>query len=516
MVLVISLIFSFTTILSVASDQTDDVFSKQPVWRIQIEITPENVARLRAEARKYVPATVRVFGEVLSNAGVQLKGHGTFQPIDERPSFTIDFGKFAAEQSFRGLRKIHLNNSDQDPTYIKEQLGSELFRAVQVPAPRVAHALVELNGRQLGLYVLKEGFTTEFLGRHFDRADGNLYDNDEGHDVDQPMKRHLGPASAKGQAELQRLASAALESDLSRRWHRLQEHLDMERFLTFMAAEIMICHWDGYCLSKNNFRIYHEPGQDKIFFLPSGMDQLFSKADLTWKPDMSGMVARAILAVPEGRRQYEARFKELFAAVFNSARITNRVHELVSELRPALKPREFEAVRREAAELCARIVDRENSLRRQLSQPELLFPNFANDLALLTDWQAFDKPAGASMQSTAAPEGGIALKIGTRAKASASWRTTVRLRRGRYEFAANARVRDVTPLSFGKNQGASLRVSGKGVRSVELVGTNAGNVLKTEFEVNADEEVVVLVCELRAEAGEACFEKPFLSVRRPR
>jgi hypothetical protein len=68
------------------------------------------------------------------------------------------------------LRKIHLNNSVEDPTYLREQLGGELFRAADA-VPRVGHALVVLDGRSR-LYVLKEGFTEELLARHFRRGDG--------------------------------------------------------------------------------------------------------------------------------------------------------------------------------------------------------------------------------------------------------------------------------------------------------------------------------------------------------
>ena len=30
-----------------------------------------------------------------------------------------------------------------------------------------------------------------------------------------------------------------------------------DRFLSFLATEVMLCHWDGYALNRNNFRVYH-------------------------------------------------------------------------------------------------------------------------------------------------------------------------------------------------------------------------------------------------------------------
>ena len=494
----------------------EDLFATHPVWRIEIELTPQNIDRLRTESRKYVPASIRAFGEVFRDVGVHLKGTGSYRPIDDKPSFTLDFAKFVRGQELQGLQKIHLNNAVQDTTYLKEQIAGELFRAAHVPVPRVAHALVTLNGRELGLYVIKEGFTQEFLSRHFERADGNLYDTDEGHDVDQHMKRHLGQGSTRGQIDLQHLTAAALEPDLSRRWERLQQTLDMDRFFAFMAMELMICHWDGYCLGRNNFQIYHDPRTDKIIFLPSGMDQVFSKADMPWKPDLAGLVARAIMETPEGRQQYAARFKELFSTLFVSERLTNRINQLLADLRPWLKAGVFKEIHRAADELCVQIEQRELSLRKQLSEPDPAFPDFDRDVALLAGWKAFDEPAGGKMHDGQRPEGNAVLQIVAGAKTSASWRTTVKLKQGRYRFQGRAKVSGVTPLSFGKHHGASLRVAGKTQRSAELLNTSDWEELKIEFEVRAPEEDVVLICQLRASAGEAWFDRASLRLIRQR
>ena len=494
----------------------EDLFATHPVWRIEIELTPQNIDRLRTESRKYVPANIRAVGEVFRDVGVHLKGTGSYRPIDDKPSFTLDFGKFVRGQGLRGLQKIHLNNAVQDSTCLKEQIAGELFRAAHVPVPRVAHALVTLNGRELGLYVIKEGFTQEFLSRHFERTDGNLYDTDDGHDVDQHMKRHLGQDSTHDQIDLQHLAAAAMEPDFSRRWERLQQTLDMDRFFAFMAMELMICHWDGYCLGRNNFRIYHDPRTDKIIFLPSGMDQVFSKADMPWKPDLAGLVARAVMEIPEGRQQYAAKFSELFTTLFVSERLTNRINQLLADLRPWLKAGAFREIRRDASELCVQIGQRELSLRKQLSEPDPRVPDFDGDVALLAGWKAFDEPVGGKMDDGRRPEGYGALQIVAGAKTSASWRTTVKLKQGRYRFQGRARVADVTPLPFGNHHGASLRVAGKPQRSAELVNTSDWEELKTEFEVGAPEEDVVLICQLRATAGEAWFERASMRLVRQR
>src|SRR4030095_3564082 len=241
------------------------------VHRIQIEIPTDGLILLRQQPRVDVQAAVRCAGTVCQVVGIHLKGStGSFRDLDDKPGLTLDFDQSAPDQRFHGLAKIHLNNSVEDPSFLCEALGAELFRAAGVPAPRVTHALVELNGNPLGLYVLKEGFTREFLGQHFSRTDGNVYDTGSGNEVTEPMKRNLG-AGPLNRADLKALAAAAQEPDPAKRWQRLGQTLDVDRFVSFMAMEILTGHRDGYGLAKNNFRIYHDLGGGRLVFLPAGM-----------------------------------------------------------------------------------------------------------------------------------------------------------------------------------------------------------------------------------------------------
>jgi hypothetical protein len=235
---------------------------------------------------------------------------------------------------------------------------------------------------------------------------------------------------------------------------------------------------------------------------------------MPWNPDMAGLVARAIMEIPEGRQRYAAKFKELFNTLFVSEILTNRVNQLLADLRPRLNASTFKEMRRDTAELCVQIGERERSLRNQLSEPDPAFPEFDRDVAFLSGWKAFDEPAGGKMHDGQRAENKDLLRIVAGAKTLASWRTTVRLKEGRYRFEGRARVTGVTSLPFGNSQGAGLRVAGKPQRSAELTDTSGWEGLKIEFEVRSPEELVVLICQLRAAKGEAWFEKASLSLVR--
>ena len=478
-------------------------FERPAVWPVQIEISAENAAKLRAKPREAVSAKIRVIDAPVHDAKVRLKGQGTFQPLDDKPSFTIELGPDGQEK-LHGLTKFHLNNSIEDPGFLKERIGSEMFERAGIPTPRVGHARVTLNERMLGLYVLKEGFTENFLKHHFRGEIGNLYDTGEGKDIDEKMELEIG--GSKEQEELTRLAAAAKDPDPARRWNKLERALDLDRVVSFMAMEIMICHWDGYGLSQNNFRVYYEPNRDKVFFLPAGMDQIFSKADLTWKPNMIGVVARSILETSAGQEAYERKFRNLFETKFQASQITNRIAELVGALQPFLDRNERASIRSEAKHLSEKVIDREISLRTELSlkaQP----PQFEKGVAFLSGWKPFDQPDGGKMVDEVS---GLRIVAGPRT--SASWRKTLRLKPGRYIFRGIARTRQVTALPFGVRHGASLRVIGDVAQSKLLMGNNEPTKLECRFEVRQEQEVT-LACELRSGAGEATFEKLILEMQ---
>src|SRR5688572_15321737 len=115
-----------------------------------------------------------------------------------------------------------------------------------------------------------------------------------------------------------------------------------------MCMEVMLGHRDGYCLARNNFRVYHDLDSDRMIFLPQGMDQLFGTANLPWQPSFAGLVARAVVSTPEGKQRYTECFGMLLTNVFNTASLTNRVDERVQEDQPAFMRKEWKLITEKA------------------------------------------------------------------------------------------------------------------------------------------------------------------------
>jgi spore coat protein CotH len=350
-----------------------DLFAQGEIPRVRLELSDEAMDQLRRNPRKYVAGAVveRVAkGERrYTNVSIRLKGGpGSFRPLDDRPAFTVNFHRLAPGQTFHGLKKLHLNNSVQDSSFVAEKLCREMFEAAGVPAPRAGHALVSLNERRLGLHVLIEGVNKQFLKRYFTDTGGNVYDGHSQQDVNQRMRTNSGDAP-KDQSRLAALAAAAQLPDLKARRIALEKTLDAERFLSFMAVEVIVAHWDGYSLGRNNFRIFHDRGTDRMVFLPQGLDQTFQRKNITAEPGMSGLVAKAVLEVPEFRERFRAREAELLTNTFQAELWVKRLREVAGKVRQELAESESstaESYLNRAAAFRRRLQQRLAGLRTEL------------------------------------------------------------------------------------------------------------------------------------------------------
>src|SRR5207302_2035808 len=106
--------------------RSDDFFADRAVRRFEIELAPAAVDSLRRRARTYIIGSVREGAQTFAKVGIHLKGMGSFQSLDQKPSFVLKFDADDPSQEYCGLTKLMLNNSVQDSTYLCELLATHL------------------------------------------------------------------------------------------------------------------------------------------------------------------------------------------------------------------------------------------------------------------------------------------------------------------------------------------------------------------------------------------------------
>lgn len=491
-------------------DSSDEFFNKGLIPEIRITLTEKEEAQLRRDLRRYVDISFTENGETTyQKVKMKLKGAaGSFRDLNDRPALTLSMrGK---GERFHGLEKFHLNNSVQDETYLNELIASELCHEAGLPAARTTHARVWLNGRDLGFYVLKEGMDERFVKRHFKSAKGNFYEGGFCADIDAPLEKEFGDGP-DDRSDLKEVIDVCREADQTRRWQLVEEKVAIDDFLNFTALELMMCHWDGYCNNRNNYRIYFPAEDKKIRFLPHGMDQMFGDINFGVFQVPGPLVANAVLSNPVVHTRYRQRVRELLP-LFSPEKLHAKIDAAHARIRPVLAAIHED----QARQFDGRVTDYKNRLAGRLQAIKSQFPPEpiafnSEGWALAEDWTA--KPQGDAKLEQLEADGKKVLSLtpGPSNQVQASFRTKVRLARGTYRLDAKVQTRDVLATPEEKGFGAGVRLGG-GVRQNHVVGTTDWETVSHEFEIGQDLQEVELVAELRSTAGSARFDLSSLRI----
>ncbi|MGZ8898860.1 MAG: CotH kinase family protein [Limisphaerales bacterium] len=494
----------------------DNLFTDLVIPRLQITLDSGELSKLRRSPREYVVSTIKEGDKIYTNVAIRMKGGpGSYRELQDQPSFTVNFDEFAPGQKFHGLKKVHLNSSVQDGSLLEEKISRELFDAANVPAPRAGHAHVTFNKRNLGLYVLIEGVNKQFLKRYFKDAEGNVYDGHSGSEVDQKTMETNSGDNRRDQSRRLALAAAAREPDLSLRRLALEETLDVDRFLTFMAMEMILWHWDGYTMHRNNFRIFHDRSTDRMVFFPQGMDQMLNNTDRSVMPQAAGLVARSVLEVPELRERYRARVAEIATNVFDPDRIASRIYEVSTAVQATLaetNPNAAAAHPQQADSLRRRVRSRAAYLQRFVSPPApVKFDELG--IATLSNWQPRRDLGEAILDQERDDRSNTLLHIATTSGCTASWRALAKLPPGDYQLEASIKTKGVVLYDGDLRSGAGLRIS-RHREGQKNAGDMDWTPISFEFEVTAEKTETELICELRAEQGEVWFDLSSIKLKR--
>lgn len=308
-------------------DGVESMFEVGKVHHYELELTKEAIQALRDNPKTYVNGTFKYQDKSYPDVGVKLKGGwGSFRIIhgDSKPAFTIKFDAFNKEQRFFGLKRIILNNSVQDSSYLHESAGYSIFRDSGIVAPRTCHAVLKVNDEIYGLYVQVEAATKSYLKRWFEDPDGDLFEGPEGIVEWQELDLDSNQETAD-RVRIRMLYETLMDADELDPWSTLKDWIDLEAFAQFLATEQFINNWDGYP-EANNYRLYDDPTTGKFYFFPHGADQSMedSRHNMFGR-NLEEIVGRALIMTHTGRQAYREAIRGFLDHAWDSEKVLARI-----------------------------------------------------------------------------------------------------------------------------------------------------------------------------------------------
>ncbi|MGL1886741.1 MAG: CotH kinase family protein [Reichenbachiella sp.] len=146
-----------------------------PTFNVSIDQTSLNALLACNEAKVYYPAKFIWEGDTID---VMIRQKGNWSWKCEKKQFVISFNE-NSKGRFKGQRKIVLDAPWYDHSYLNERMSFSIMKDFGEYYSCTNHALLNINDQLYGLYSNIERLDKEYLERHFENPEGNLYESAE-------------------------------------------------------------------------------------------------------------------------------------------------------------------------------------------------------------------------------------------------------------------------------------------------------------------------------------------------
>lgn len=274
-------------------------------------------------------AEVNVDGYALENVAVRKKGF-LGSVFSSAPGMILNLDQNKLNQSIENTKRITLNNNSEDPSRVIQVLNYKIFELAGYPAPRCNFANVSVNDEPLGVYAHLEAVNERFLDKTFGNHTGDLY---EGQIVDLvadwiprwQAKTDYTEEIANPIRDVSYVLSDVEDDEFI---DEISKHINLERFITFWALEIILEHNDGYSSNRNNFFIYFNPSNDnKISFIPWGLNYFRKDEERGLEVYLNGELPRRLSRIEETSTMLEEEINRLMDEVWDEVSLVEHIND---------------------------------------------------------------------------------------------------------------------------------------------------------------------------------------------
>ncbi len=286
-------------------------------------------------AYNWYRADIEIDGVSLSEVGIRKKGFvgSQYSPV---PALKIKTEKYVKDQFLGNTERITLNNNGGDIPRMAACLTYEVFAAAGYPAPRCNMANVMVNDQPKGPYVHVEAIKKRFLRRAFGDNTGSLYEGTHTDFVEAWLPRWECKTddTDTSYAPLAGVAQALRKPD-DELVDALSAVLNIDRYITFWALEVLVSHPDGYSADRNNFYVYFDPTDaGRAVFIPWGADKTFL-GDFSIDGYLTADLPRRLSRIPAIATRMENELERLLIEVWDEDAILESIDRYSTQVKSA-------------------------------------------------------------------------------------------------------------------------------------------------------------------------------------
>jgi spore coat protein CotH len=299
-----------------ARNRATDLFTKDSISQITIKVSTKNAAKLVKDPKAGVKAKFSIANDNgtldYQDLKVQfhLKGTSTLQQnpnlLTNRPSLRVKFGNNGPlKLPFLGSQKsLTLNSMTQDASKVHEYTAYKLYNAMDIPAPRVGYAHVNLvvgtKTYDKGLFAIIETYDDAFLSRFYQGRTGHLYEPcNHWTDINRAGAASGGPScnnsvfqvkegwkSTPNKLDLAAFSKVQKLRNSDEWWQGMDRYTDRDEMVRMWAAENFLSAWDSYSGAIINNYYLRSDSMGVFTMLPTGADETF---EYNYKMDASSI-----------------------------------------------------------------------------------------------------------------------------------------------------------------------------------------------------------------------------------
>jgi spore coat protein H len=350
------------------------VFNQNEVLRFDIKIESDDWATMQADLTSnlsssssggrpggvptivdfdpvWVPCSFYFNGIEWYQVGIRYKGNSslssTYSMGIKKFSFKLDFDQYEGDytniddQRFFGFKQLNLKNNYDDDSHMREKVATDLFYDFGLASPQTAFCVVYVDYGSgpvyYGVYTLVEEVDDTVLDSQFADGSGNLYkpdgdaasfasgSYDEG---EMEKKNNEDLADYSDVYSLYTVLNSSTRTSNVEQWKtELEQVLNVDTFLKWLAANTVMQNWDTYGNMTHNYYLYNNPDNSLLTWIPwdnnealqngkGALSLSLSEVSTTWP------LIKYLIDIPEYEEIYNAYMLEFIEYTFEPTRMT--------------------------------------------------------------------------------------------------------------------------------------------------------------------------------------------------